>query len=43
MRAEDHKNQSKAAHPSRKQVAGTYTLLEVEGREIKKIDSKTNK
>lgn len=36
MGAEDHKNQSKAAHLSRKQVTGTYTLLGVKRREIKK-------
>lgn len=42
MGAEDHKNQSKAAHLSRKQVTGTYTLLGVKRREINKSDSKTN-
>lgn len=42
MGAEDHKNQSKAAHLSRKQRTGTYTLLGVKRREINKSDSKTN-
>lgn len=42
MGAEGHKNQNKAAHLSRKQVTGTYTLLGVKRKEINKSDFKTN-